>query len=109
MFRYKQYKVEFFHSTSLLGPCVPWSQQTVCTITEDHETVSEISGYGVAMCSRKDHFSRSKGREIAFQRALSNLTADKSKRREFWLAFWNSDDGRKTKGSVALRRILGTA
>lgn len=107
MFRYKwhgkQYKVEFFH-TDEGHRCVtcPWTRQTTCVIVEENpKDGPDLNwGMGVAMCSKKDQFDRSKGRELSFARAVQSFVP-KAERLDWWKAFWESDDGNKTDGAVA--------
>ncbi len=110
MFKFNEYRITFKHvpqdrdtikRLNATGHVhSPFAEKTVCSIFIDSEgkDASPVA-VGVAMCSLKDQFDRTKGRELAFARAIQQLK-NKADRKEFWLAFWKSADGRHTDGAA---------
>ena len=61
------------------------SYETVCRIfVRNHDGSPEYLYNGVAQCSWKDHFDKSRGRKIALAKALQNGVFDLSDRKAFW-------------------------
>lgn len=74
MFQLDGWKIGFHHDRA--------EGMTLCTLDND---VTHV--VGVAFCSHKDQFSYAAGRKVALAKALKILTADKSLRLKFWLAY----------------------
>ncbi len=109
MFKFNEFKVTFKHVTldrKALTDAIdqgiiqtPFAEKTVCSIFKTTEP-DATPVVGVAMCSLKDNFSKAKGRELAFARAMHQIEPDKNKRLTWWKAFWVSDDGRYTNAAA---------
>lgn len=59
--------------------------QTICRIFKGDKEISK----GEAICNPSDNFERTRGRKIAFERALSAAKFARKERTIAWNNFWN--------------------
>ena len=105
VFRFRHFQVsrKAIEELNKEGQHILFAEKTVCTVNLDTDSKDDKPLIvGVALCSLKDQFSREKGRELSFERALHQLIPNTQKdvRLNFWKAFWVSVDGVNTAASV---------
>ena len=94
MITFKNYTFKFFYS-----PGNEISRKTICTLEKSRSKVitrkisTKIIGKGVAICSKKDNFSKERGRKIAMLRAMKNGSIQKSERALIWEVYRNLKSG----------------
>jgi len=63
-------------------------RSSVCEILRPNGTEDEVVSIGKATCAPEDNYCKSKGRKLAFARAIRAY--DRKVRREFWAVFHNT-------------------
>ncbi len=61
--------------------------QTECSIFDVNDA-NTVLGTGLAQCHTIDHFNKTVGRKLSFQRALENAGFNKVNRAFGWAEFW---------------------
>ena len=86
LFSYGKIKIYWRYYDNLIDSESYYSIKTACVVTslESYEVIS----VGETYCSRKDQFSKEKGRKISLERAIKNF--NRKERAKVWLEYFNS-------------------
>jgi len=94
MITFKNYTFKFFYS-----PGNEISRKTICTLEKSRSRIisskinTKIVGEGVAICSKKDNFSKERGRKLAMLKAMKDAGIQKSERALIWEVYRNLKSG----------------
>lgn len=70
-----KYRVKWTHNSGNIKDSVWPDKSTVCNVNILENSI-KACGWGIAKCSKKDNFNKSKGRIVSLTKAISHLPKD---------------------------------